>query len=225
MIVGAPGNLGQHILKELLQENFNVTVFTRSKGNISYKNNVKVTEADFTSVDSLTTAFQSQDAVISTVGRAGIEGQKQLIDAAVAAGVQRFIPSDFGVCTTSPKVLELPFYSTLATVRQYLVDKEAISPLSYTILASGAFLEYFLMSPNVIDFKNQAVAFIDGGNNRVSTTTMPGIGKAVAGIFNNPDKTKNGVVFVAEAILTQRQVLDFAKEIKPEIKWATSDVK
>jgi hypothetical protein len=182
-------------------------------------------EVDFASVKSLTSALQSQDAVISTIGPAGLESQKLLIDAAVAAGVQRFIPSDFGVCTTSSKVLTLPLYSTLASIRHYLMDKAATSALSYTILAPGSFLEYFLLSPMVVDFKNHAVAFIDGGNNRVSATTISSAGRAVCGILTSFDKTKNRVVYATETILTQKQILDIAKEIKPEIEWTTSNIK
>lgn len=212
-------------MQALLKANFNVTVLTRSQKSGLYDAKITVTEVDFTSVNSLTSALRSQDAVISTIGGAGLESQKFLIDAAIAAGVHRFIPSDFGVCTTSPKVSGLPFYSTLENIRQYLADNAATSTLTYTVLAPGSFLEYLLKAPSVVDFKNRSVAFIDGGNNRVSTTTLASIGRAVAGIFNNPDKTENRVVYVTEAILTQKQVLDIAKEIKPEIVWTTSNIK
>ncbi|EHK19419.1 uncharacterized protein TRIVIDRAFT_46658 [Trichoderma virens Gv29-8] len=224
-VAGASGNLGSHVLKALLQANFNVTVLTRSQKPGSYDAKITVAEVDFTSTNSLTSALQNQDAVVSTVGIAGLEGQKILIDAAIAAGVQRFIPSDFGVCTTSPKVLGFPFYSTLATVRQYLADKAATSTLSYTVVAPGSFLEYLLMAPSVVDFKNHSVALIDDGNNRFSTTTLANVGTAIAGIFNNPEKTRNRVVYVSEAILTQRQVLDIAKEIKSKITWTISNIK
>ncbi|KAM0257259.1 hypothetical protein ACHAQJ_004497 [Trichoderma viride] len=224
-VAGASGNFGPHVLKALLQANLNVTVLTRSHKAGAFDENVKVVEVDFTSVKSLTSALQSQDAIISTIGPAGLESQKLLIDAAVAAGVQRFIPSDFGVCTTSPKVSNLPFYSTLASIRQYLMDKAATSTLSYTILAPGSFLEYFLLAPMVVDFKNHTVAFIDGGNVRVSATTLASAGKAVCSILTNLDKTKNRVVYATEAILTQQRILDIAKEIKPEIEWTTSNIK
>ncbi|KAL7941283.1 hypothetical protein V8C42DRAFT_181470 [Trichoderma barbatum] len=224
-VAGASGNLGSPVLKALLEADFNVTVLTRSQRPGIYGNNVTVIEVDFDSVSSLTSALQGQDAVVSTVGRAGLEGQRIVIDAAIVAGVQRFIPSDFGVCTTSPKVSELPLYSTFASVRQYLADKAAAGAISYTVLACGSFLEYFLSAPSVIDFKSHSVALIDGGNNRVSSTTMANIGRAVAGIFKNLDKTENRVVYVSEAILTQIQMLDIAKEVKPEIEWTVSSIK
>ncbi|KAL7931374.1 hypothetical protein V8C35DRAFT_115937 [Trichoderma chlorosporum] len=224
-VAGGSGNFGAYVLKALLQANFNVTVLTRSQKPGAYDAKVIVAEVDFTSMGSLNSALQGQDAVVSTVGPAALEGQKVLIDAAVAAGVKRFIPSDFGVCTTSPKVLNLPFYSTLASIRQYLADKVATSTLTYTIVATGAFSEYFVMSPAVADFKNHSVTLMDGGNNRVSTTTLDSAGAAIASIFSNPDKTENRVVYVSGAIVTQKQVLDIAKELKPGITWTISNTK
>ncbi|KAH0493359.1 hypothetical protein TgHK011_000033 [Trichoderma gracile] len=224
-IAGASGNIGPHVLKALLEANFNVTVLTRSQASNDYGAEVKVVEADFNSVDSLTAALENQDAVISTIGKSGLEQQTLLIDAAAAAGVYRFIPSEFGSCTTSPKVADLPFYSTLATVRNYLTEKAAASTLTYTIIAPGCFMEYLLAFPAAIDFKNHSVAFIDGGNIRVSVTSLATFARAVAAVFNHPVETKNRVVYVSEAILSQRQLLNMAKEVKPEIQWTTRDIK
>lgn len=186
---------------------------------------MKVVEVDFNSVSSLTAALKNQDAVISTIGKSGLEKQTLLIDAAAAAGVYRFIPSEFGSCTTSPKVADLPFYSTLATVRNYLIQKAAASALTYSIIAPGCFTEYLLAFPAAINFKNHSVAFIDGGNTRVSVTSLATFARAVAAVFHHPDKTKNRVVYVSEAILDQKQLLDVAKKVKPEIQWTTSDIK
>ncbi|KAL6691343.1 hypothetical protein J3F84DRAFT_397662 [Trichoderma pleuroticola] len=224
-VAGASGNIGSYVLKALLQANFNVTVLTRSQKPGAYDSKITVAEVDFTSVSSLTSALQNQDAIVSTVGKTGLEAQKLLIDAAIAAGVQRFIPSDYGVCTTSPKVLGLPFYSTLATVRQYLAEKAATSALSYTIVAIGSFLEYVLMTPAVVNFKDHSVALMDEGKNRISTSPLASIGTAIAGVFKNPDETKNRVVYVSATILTQKQVFDIAKELKPEITWTVSNIK
>ncbi|KAL7804773.1 NAD(P)-binding protein [Trichoderma aethiopicum] len=224
-IAGASGNIGPHVLKALLEANFNVTVLTRSQTSNDYGPKVKVVEVDFDSVSSLTAALENHDAVISTIGKSGLEKQTTLIDAAAAAGVYRFIPSEFGSCTTSPKVADLPFYSTLATVRNYLIEKTAASALTYSIIAPGCFTEYLLAFPAAIDFKNHSVAFVDGGNTRFSVTSLATFARAVAAVFNHPEETKNRVVYVSEAILNQRQLLDIAKKVNPEIQWTTREVK
>lgn len=47
-------------------------------------------------IQELTQALRGQDAAVCVVGPAGISHQTVMIDAAEAAGVQRFIVDDFG---------------------------------------------------------------------------------------------------------------------------------
>jgi hypothetical protein len=154
-----------------------------------------------------------------------IEGQKVLIDAAIAAGVKRFIPSDFGSCTTNAELKALPVYSSMASIQQFLVDKAKTGTLSYTILACGAFLDYVLKTPTLLDFKNHTGTLIDEGNNRLSATWMTHVGTAVAGILKRPNETTNRTVYVSEVILTQNKLLEIARKTKPEVEWKTSRAK
>lgn len=179
---------------------------------------------DFTSIESLTSALQAQDAVVSTVSATAVEGQRVLIDAAVSAGVKRFIPSDFGTCTTSPKVKGLPVYAPMASIQQYLADKSITTALSFTIVACGAFLDMALSAPVLLDFDSYKAVLIDDGNNRLSSTSMASVGRAVAGVLENPQSTSNRTIYVSQVILTQNKLLGIAKEIKPEATWDISTV-
>jgi len=90
------------------------------------------------------------DAVVSTLhGPALREAQIALIDAAKAAGVKRFVPSEFGSDTTNPKVLEI--LGLLAEKKQavdYLKTKEG-GGFEWTSLITGALLDWvgFLLIP------------------------------------------------------------------------------
>jgi hypothetical protein len=55
---------------------------------------------DYSSVDSLKSALSGQDAVVSTLAGVAVgQPQRNAIDAALAVGVKRFIPSEFGINT------------------------------------------------------------------------------------------------------------------------------
>jgi hypothetical protein len=184
-----------------------------------------VTEVDFTSVESLTAALRGVDAVVSTVSGTALDGQTVLIDAAVAAGVNRFIPSEFGSCTTSSKVENLPVYAPMFKIKRYLDDQAKAGKLTWTVLACGGFMEFvFGHFPFVLDFANHKATLYDEGDNRFSSTSLSNIGKAVAGILKNPEETRNRVVRVSEVILTQNMVLGIAQDIKPELKWEVSKI-
>jgi uncharacterized protein YbjT (DUF2867 family) len=99
-LVGA-GKLGKYFV-DVLSANKSISFIVVSRpGSESSKQlplGTTVVAADLNDVDSLTTAFRNHkvDAVISTLGRAGMASQKHIADAAKAAGVKVFVLSEFG---------------------------------------------------------------------------------------------------------------------------------
>lgn len=91
----ATGNLGPAVLSSLLASpsNFTISILTRSPST-PVPAGVTAIQTDYTP-SSLRLALHGQDAVISTIGALGTLTQIALIDAAVAAGVKRYIPSDY----------------------------------------------------------------------------------------------------------------------------------
>ncbi|KAE8331056.1 hypothetical protein BDV39DRAFT_212456 [Aspergillus sergii] len=221
-IAGASGTLGPYVFQALVNAGFRVSILTRSQKPGAYASNINVFEVDFNSVKSLTAALKGVDVVVSTVGGAAVDNQTVLIDAAIAAGVKRFIPSEFGSVTTNPKLENLPIYSSMFKIRNYLQEKTAAGELTWTVLACGAFLDSVLNTPTLLDFQNHTVTMLDEGDNRISSTSLPVVGKAIVAILQNFDATENRVIRVSEAILTQNQLIGFAKELRPDIKWRTS---
>ncbi|KAK4948607.1 hypothetical protein LTR10_012611 [Elasticomyces elasticus] len=225
-IAGASGTLGPHVLKALIDAKFQVKILTRSKKPRQFDTSVDVVEVDFTSVESLTAALKGIDAVVSTVAGAAIKTQTVLIDAAAVAGVKRFIPSEYGSVTTNPKLEAIPFYDNAFKVKHHLQEKADAGQLTWTVLACGAFLE-FLFAPGaagLLDFTDRKATLFDAGDNRLSSTSLATVGKAIAEILKNSEATKNRVVKVSEVILTQNQLLRIAEKLRPEDKWEISKV-
>ena len=97
---------------------------------------------------SLVEVLTGQDAVVSAVGPLGTEIQKTVIDAAIAAGVRRFVPSEYGYDTINwPKgmIADIAFaMKSKKEVLDYLVQKtkEEGCGLNWTGVGSGAFLDW-----------------------------------------------------------------------------------
>jgi len=91
----ASGNFGTPITSALVAANFRVTIITRTASTTAHPPSIPTLRVDY-DLSSLTTAFAGQDAVVCVVGPGGISLQKTFVDAAVAAGVERFIIDDFG---------------------------------------------------------------------------------------------------------------------------------
>ncbi|KAJ6188315.1 hypothetical protein N7519_003223 [Penicillium mononematosum] len=222
-LAGASGNLGPAILKELLAAGFDVTVLTRRGSDNTFDSRVHVAQVDYESLDSLKAALSGQDAVVNTlnVGAIPKSTHLRLIDAAVATGVKRFIPSEFGLDTTNPLVSKSPAFGDKVSIREYLENAAQQSSFSYSLLFNGAFLDWGLANGFLLNLAGPATLF-DGGDRRFSATTLSGIGKGVVGIINNLEATKNSPVYINEARVTQNELLElFGKSLETKIVQTT----
>ena len=144
LLIGASGNLGSVFLPILLAEpSFTVSILSRSSSTATFPANVRVHKVpDSYPESALIEAFQGQDVVISTLSLTNLGPQKTFIDAAVKAGVKRFVPSEFGADLSNGKAAELMpfFYKPKREIGEYLVSKEK-DGLTWTGFTTGLFWE------------------------------------------------------------------------------------
>ncbi|CAI7589786.1 unnamed protein product [Penicillium viridicatum] len=210
-LAGASGNLGPAVLKQLLDAGFDVTILTRQGSDKTFDSRAHVAQVDYESIDSLKAALSGQDAVVSTlnVGVVPLPTHLRLIDAAAATGVKRFIPSEYGCDTKNPLTARLPVFGDKIGVHEHLKNVAQQSGLSYSVLITGPFLDWGLEHGFVLNLAGPA-ALYDGGDRRISTTTLAGIGKGIVGILNNLEATKNSTLYINEARVTQNELLELS---------------
>jgi hypothetical protein len=135
----------------LLSAGFAVSVLSRSvsTSSVPLPENVTIVKTDYTS-SSLQSALKGQDAVVSCVGYPGLMSQLDVIDAAEAVGVQRFIPSEFGDDTLIANWLE-DLEKIMFWKRRVLQHLEEVAGrnenFSWTGLANGPFIDWVYLSP------------------------------------------------------------------------------
>lgn len=213
VLVGADGNLGPGVLNGLVGAGtFKITVFKResskSKSNYPDGVEVKLLSDDFP-IDELIPALKDQDAIVSTVYGAQVDLQKRLADAAIKAGVKRFIPSDFGSCDSqSKRAMELaPIYVAKSQVRDHLEKLAQENPgFSWTSLVCGHFFDWDLGFFH-INLQAKSFEILDDGEIYWSTSTFAQIGKATAAILQKPEETKNRFVYMQSFRINQNQLL------------------
>lgn len=172
----------------------------------------------------MSAALKGHDAVVSTLNAVATLSQKIIIDAAIIAGVKRFIPNEFSSIGTDPKARDIPVHNNVIEIQDYLKGKAQPGKIEYTIVSTGPFLEYALGSPLFLDFHNRTIDLYGDGNVRVSTTSIAGIGQAIAGALKKPDQTKNRVIHVHEAVISQNQLLQLAKKVEPTATWTENKI-
>ncbi|KAJ5101271.1 hypothetical protein NUU61_003493 [Penicillium alfredii] len=221
VVAGASGILGAPVLNALLDsKQFNVSVLTRHDSKSQFSSDVRVIPVHYDNRAELTTALQGQDAVVSTLSSAALGFEIPLIDAAIATGVKRFIPSEFGSDTDNAKSSTLPVYQTKVAVDKALQQKAREYPnFSYTSIRNGVFLDWGLAFGFHVNFKSENPVFYDGGDRPFSSTTLATIGKSVVSVLTHLQETKNKAIFVHDLVTTQQQVLSIARKIAPARKW------
>jgi len=224
-IAGGSGSLGSVIVEKLLATGkFNVRALRRPGSSATFPAGVDVVDVDFTSVSSLTPALQGQDALIITTSSTAVKEQYPLIDAAVAAGVKRLLPSEFGSNLDNEKTRKLPLFAGKAEVAEYIVEKTKTSDLTYTSVYNNAFLDWGLQYDFILRISDYQPVIIDDGNLPFSTTTLATVAEAVAAILSKPDETRNRSVFIHDLVTTQNELLALAKQIAPEKPWKETHI-
>ncbi|KAL2355457.1 isoflavone reductase family protein-like protein [Cryomyces antarcticus] len=217
MLKNAGGNLGPSILKALRDAGtFNISILSRADSKTDY------------SEESLLSAFKGQDAIIAAIsGANAAEVQKKMTDAAVQAGVKRFIPGEFGTkADTEELIKKAPIFGAKKEVTDYLKTKER-DGLTWTGVITSGFFDWGLEVGFLgYDLENHKAVIYNSGSEPHFTTTRPTIGKAVAAVLSKPEDTANKYIFVASFQTTQNEVLaslEKASRKKWEISETTSE--
>lgn len=176
LVAGGTGNLGGRIVAALLRRGAAVRAIVRAetapaKVDALARQGVDVRLVDMTDVAALTEACTGVACVVSAVAGLRdvvVDGQAVLLAAAVAAGVPRFIPSDFSSDYTQQATGENRNFD-LRREFQALLDQ---APIQATSVLNGAFAELLTYNIPLLDFKQQQVGYWEDADWRIDFTTM-----------------------------------------------------
>ena len=140
----AGGNIGPAICTALDEDPaFNLSILSRKGSKSKFAPHIKVIPVDGSyPEEELVGAFQGQDAVICVLNPNLVDATKAAINAAVKAGVKRFIPSEFGTETIEPKMqATVPIFAKKREIVEYLMSKEK-DGLTWTAVTNGGFFDW-----------------------------------------------------------------------------------
>jgi NAD(P)-dependent dehydrogenase (short-subunit alcohol dehydrogenase family) len=163
LVAGATGNLGQRICRELMKRNAQVRAVVRSgsdpeKTSILEKMGIEVLQVDLSNQAELQASCAGVSCVVSALAGlkdAIIDTQTQLLDAAVAAGVPRFIPSDFSSDFTQIPAGENRNFDLRKEFGAYLDQ----SPIRATSIFNGCFADILRYNTPLFNVPEKTVAY------------------------------------------------------------------
>ncbi|KAL5359978.1 hypothetical protein BJX96DRAFT_184084 [Aspergillus floccosus] len=222
VVAGATGSLGSQILTELDKHGgFNITVFTR-KPDAAFPDGVMAKVVDFSSPTALALALQGQDAVVDALSSPDPSVSIALIDAAVAAGVYRYIAPEFGSDPDNDKTRSLPVFNGKKQVYAHLRQAANQQKITWTAISNGAFLDWGLRVGFVkIDLLKKKIELMNDGTHVFAWTTLPAIATAVANALVHAEKTRNMTCYIYSVQKSQKEIADLAKEALGPDGWET----
>ncbi|KAF9576103.1 hypothetical protein EC968_000171 [Mortierella alpina] len=180
----------------LLAAGYKVKILTRSTAATdkltAFQSSGAIIVFDAFNGNNLANALHGVDVVVSTVGTDFYNSQVLLIDAAKAAGVKRFVPSEFGLDTIK--------YTRLNDLHPILVDKGRIrdyiekSGMEHTYILNGVFAEY--MPAFGFDVKKKTATIHVPPTTRMSISLLADVGRFTALALSSP-YSRNAALHVA----------------------------
>ncbi|KAI4610838.1 hypothetical protein J4E80_007867 [Alternaria sp. BMP 0032] len=185
-VAGGTGNVATNLLKSTIASGkHDITIFTRSAPTKPHPSpKVTYKQVDYTDLNGLTTALQGFHTLLSFfVVHLDTDNvaQKNLIHAAIAAGISRFAPSEWGIANYAG----VPSYDNKDYIRKYLEDLDAkgeLGSMQYCLFQPSIFMDYFAHPyplerdlytwPFFLDFENRRAMVLDHGNQPIVITAI-----------------------------------------------------
>ncbi|KAG0556674.1 hypothetical protein M758_11G068800 [Ceratodon purpureus] len=175
ILAGATGNLGGRIARALVGKGADVRALVRrgtapERAENLRKVGVTVTEVDLGNVPEVAAACAGGTCVVSALtGHRDVivDGQTALLEAAVEAGVPRFIPSDFAL-----DFMKMPAgFNRNLDLRREFHERLDKAPIAATSILNGGFMELLSQAP-IILFRFRRVLYWSDADQLLDFTTI-----------------------------------------------------
>jgi nucleoside-diphosphate-sugar epimerase len=190
VVAGATGDLGFRIAQALLKRGARVRALVRPgnhKPAVTALQDLgaEIIEVDFNSVTALTKACAGAACVVSALSGLRdviVDGQKRLLAAAVAAGVPRFIPSDYSIDYT-----KLPTGSNRnLDLRREFNQRLDQAPIQATSILNGMFTDLLTGQAPVVLFGLKRVLYYGDADQPLDFTTTANTAEFTAAAALDP---------------------------------------
>jgi uncharacterized protein YbjT (DUF2867 family) len=193
-VAGAAGRLGSLIALDLRKRNVAVKALVRpgtaaSRTQTLRDAGVTIAEVEMTDIPALTETLKGASTVVSALQglrdvMLGVQGA--LLNAAVAAKVQRFIPSDFALDFTKTK----PGSNRNLDFRREFHAKLEESGIKWTSILNGAFMELVTGGQiPIINDKWHRIMHFGSADQKLDVTTVPDVAAYTAAVAADPNIT------------------------------------
>lgn len=216
-VAGATGQLGRVIATNLRQRNVSVKAIVRpgtapSRTEVLRNAGVIVAEADLGDVAALTKNMQGATCVVSALN--GLQDtmhgtQGALLDAAVAAHVPRFIPSDFSLDFTKTA----PGSNRNLDLRREFHTRLNESGIQWTSVLNGGFMDLLGGQAPLINDSFKRVLYWNSDEQKLDFTTVADTAAYTAAVAADPNPTPR-FLRIAGDTFTAKELAEIVSRVR-----------
>jgi nucleoside-diphosphate-sugar epimerase len=218
VVAGATGNLGGRIARALLERGASVRALVRHGAGPDKLGRLQelgatIASVDLNSASQVTPACSGASCVVSALQGLRdviVETQTALLDAAVRAGVPRFIPSDYSIDFTKLP----PGENRNFDLRRDFHARLAQTSISATTIFNGAFADMLTGQMPLILFKLKRVLYWGDADQRMDFTTIDDTAAFTASAALDPSTPR--FLRVAGDQLSARELTVIVSEVTRE---------
>jgi nucleoside-diphosphate-sugar epimerase len=215
VLAGATGDLGGRIASLLLERDASLRILARKGGRRdrigAFQNRgAEVIEVDFNDAPALTEACLGGTCVVSALAglrEVVIDAQTLLLDAAVRAGVPRFIPSDFSIDFTKCP----DGHNRNLDLRREFHRKLDRAPLAATSILNGGFMGLLTGQAPVILYRFHRVMYWENADQPLDFTTIDNTAEFTAAAALDPSTPR--FLRIAGDQISARDLVDLASDV------------
>jgi nucleoside-diphosphate-sugar epimerase len=218
VLAGAAGDLGTRIARALVKRGAAVRALVRP--DLSARDRAHLTAlgltlaaADPASVTQMAEAMQGASCVVSALNGLHdviVERQSLLLDAAVQAGVPRFIPSDYSEDFTTTTRGD----NRNLDLRREFMGRADRAPINVTHILNGAFMDMLGAEMPIIQPKIHRVLYWINADQPMDFTTKDDVAAYVAAAAL--DDTTPRILRIAGDTLSAREIAGVMSDVKGE---------
>ncbi len=215
VVAGATGDLGGRVVKALIERGANVTALVRPAAARDKLERLQGLGATIARVDlsrdfEVAPACSGASCIVSALQGLRdviVEGQTVLLEAAVKAGVPRFIPSDYSIDFTKLS----PGENRNLDLRREFHRRLESAPIAATTIFNGAFADMLTGRMPLILFKFNRVLYWGDADQRMDFTTIDDTAAYTARVALEPATPR--FLRIAGDQLSARELAAVASEV------------
>ncbi|EFQ34744.1 NmrA-like family protein [Colletotrichum graminicola] len=227
LLIGASGSIGSFVLAALeAQSDFTITLLQRSSSKAELPSHLRtITIADTYPTEELVQAFADQDVIVNCMTSLSVADQFRMIDAAITAGVRRYVPSEYGLNNMRPDAQALnAVFHDKGKVQEYLRSKGDQGVLEWMSISCGMWMKWSMAHEFLgMHVKDKRFVIWDDGEGLMSFTTEENTATGLVRALQTPAETKNTNVLLSDFAASQKQILEALERIQG-VKYTTEIV-